>query len=356
MSIKEQNLRGNVFKAIVLLLVTFMQLVLPPAMADDPSIYEGCVLNPRSDGKYLGKATSYAMNRPRPEVVRVGETGLKCSFVLGTLLVREYMQATPTSPQFISGNKAELRMQGSSEGAILYEVFGDPNGRIPLNFNQTEDFLSNKFISIFDKKKGNQPIYIRLIPKPGFYRAGDYISDITIMWSWRVCKTSAALACLFPSTGKNEPFNLRLRFTVINDCFINSNVGNAINFGKGPFIENLDHSQSKKIVVGCSDDNIDYSIGVSMGNFEQGGVRRMRNKNDINAMINYNIYYGNAAGGRVWKGYREAKESPNRVQKSEGRVSSDGRREFDFSAVIEPGQAAKPEGVYEDDVIIDFAF
>ena len=359
MSIKEQNLRGNVFKAIVLLIVTFILLVLPLAKADDPSIGEGCVLTQKSDTKYLGSATSYAMNKPRPEVIRVGQTGLKCSFVLGTAAIigEEFMRATFLSDTDVGGNRAELKRYGgnSSERGILYEIYGDPNGTIPLYFNETQDFMSDKFISIFDKKKSNQTIYVRLTPQPGFYKAGTYFSNITIYWTWDVCRRSGFLGCL-RSKGTNQAFNLVMHFIIKNDCFINSNVGNAINFGKGPFIEDLDHSQSKKIVVGCSDDNIDYSIGVSMGNFEQGGVRRMRNKSNINAMINYNIYYGNAAGGRVWKGYREPKESPNRVQKSEGRVSADGRREFDFSAVIEPGQAAKPEGIYEDDVIIDFAF
>ena len=297
--------------------------------------------------------TSYFLSVGGITTAVLPDGGLACRGKGKVSVSEDKIWAMITTNSEFNGNVSYLTHSEDPSYKIKYQVYYDKSLDTPANFGQRQlAFKGNWFEIIQGGQTQIAPLYFRIFPERNIrYLSGRYTARIVNNWSWKVCKRSIG-ACV--SWEEVEPGAVvavtDINIQVLGDCVIRSDQ-DTLNFGTKPFVQDFD-PVANTITVNCTSDIKDYSVGVSMGKYADGGIRNM--KSDSGENIAYQIYKGNSK--EVWAGYHEPKDSANRRSKNEADYQNENGQVFRYSAEILSGQTPKPEGDYEDEVIIDFAF
>lgn len=254
------------------------------------------------------------------------------SALAGTPSIRATLQATMTGLLLRNG-----------ANTIPYQVYTSPGlgtaysgGAVVINLNGTQ------VLNLLNGGTGAQvPLFIATTPGPNI-PAGTYTDTLQLTWVYQnICEGLVNLAGLCLGVLNNGTVSrlLQVSLTVTNDCTITAP---TVNFGTAPLVSGFP-TVSQGISLLCTK-GMSYTVGMSAGNYPQGGRRQMGNGTN---RLAYDIFKADAT---VWGSTATARAN--------GPAIADGAtiHTIPYTASIYQNQPTPPAAVYTDNVVVDVSF
>lgn len=294
-----------------------------------------CTVVAASDASF-GAATSFAAQSTSLQT-STPNAGLNCSgAVLNVLREDDHLYATLQS--------AHGGLRGPTGDIIPYGAYGDSTTNYPIPFNVQYDYASGQLLNLlglFGGPSTDLPMFFRTVIGANV-AAGVYTDTITIQWDWDYCTGVGLLGvCLGRDQGSGTS-SFQVTMTVTNACEVSSAPDVAL--GQAPTASSFT-PVSQSLSVLCTKDLAVYTVGLSAGQHEAGGRRRM---STAGHELQYDIF--KPGGGTVW-----GDTGSNRVT-SDAPANGVTPQIFDYVVSVYPDQATPPVGIYTDVVIVDVSF
>lgn len=312
------------------------------------------VSHPNSQADF-GTWSSIELESITPVTTAQPSAGITCDGAFvgvggGLLFDTDYIHATVTGVNTLSGFFHLVHTNGDS---VPYRIFADPNFQHEIapgtTYNYSNAYLLELLGLLGTGNSAELPMSFRLENQSGVnLEPGVYSDTLTIAWDWRRCSgvDVLGLLCVLYSEG-SATTTIQVLMTVEADCIIDA--ANA-NFGSAPLVGAFD-SVTQTINIRCSKTQ-SYSVGLSRGLHDIGGVRRLRNGEHY---LLYDIFKG-PAGTEPWTELGVERRSSSSAEINPAELDGVVSQGFIYRAVIRPEQATPPPGVYTDTIIVDVAF
>lgn len=297
----------------------------------------------------LGTYSSYSMINLYPlENSKLNSSGFRCNF--GGLL--KLLDSDWVSVTYL-GADLNLVNQNDPAAKIPFSLYLDQNFETLLHPGIETKYKQGVLLSLLGllgpNKVLDMPIYISVpVVDAGALTAGVYTATVGFSWSWNICRTIGLLGlCVgIPNKGKDVLSFLELNLIIHPDCKISAR---DINFGSQPFVTEFDEVKGV-INIACTKGTA-YKVGLSQGENYQQGYRQLKSGSDL---IAYNIYKGRTK--ETWGDTESSKRSSSDADILPGVGLGSSAQGFNYTAEILPGQDAKPEGTYKDQIMIKVEF
>lgn len=191
-------------------------------------------------------------------------------------------------------------------------------------------------------------LYFRTNPSPNV-PAGTYTATVTLRWDWAICTTGALNICAWdrsPGLTQNcvvicgSPTNwgtgslatVTITLVVSKACRIDTLPN--VDFGANALISQFS-AQQRTFAVTCTNTE-GYTLSFDNGQNYQAPWRRLRSGSQY---IRYNLYHN--ASSLIWNAASPLTAS-----------GTGNSQTFTYQAILDPGQANAPVGVYTDNVLL----
>ena len=261
------------------------------------------------------------------------------SFTCGAVVLS--VLGTPSLSASLQPSVTGLTLK-NGVNSIPYQIYsnagmstGYTGGLVVLNL------LGANLLTLLGGAGGQVPVYIATAPGANI-PAGVYTDTLQVTWTYaNICEGLLGLGALCAgvnNTGTTTT-SLTVTLTVTNDCTITAP---TVNFGTAPLVSGFP-TVSQNITLLCSK-NMNYTVGMSVGNFAQGGRRRMASGGN---RLAYDIFKGDST---VWGDVGTARQA--------GLAPSDGSslQTIPYTSRVYQDQATPAAAVYTDSVVVDVSF
>jgi spore coat protein U-like protein len=303
-------------------------------MARDGS---ACTPSPGSPASF-GSMTSFVAAATE-QTTSSTNAGITCAGSIAEILASgNFINATMTSQN--------AGLMGPSGDLIDYKLYADPAGAHPIQFGVTINYISAALLNLLNLFQGSAvsiPLYFRTTPGANVAQ-GTYQDVVTVQWHWRYCTgillgSFCALGSWVEGLSTSEvPVELR----VTAACQVT--LAPDIDFGQAP-MAGLFTPVVQSIAVLCTKDLAAYTVGLSAGDFPQGGRRSMANGAH---RLQYDIFKG--ASPQIW-----GTDGADRYANA-GPANGSTAQLFPYTAAIYPDQTTPPPGQYSDVIIVNVDF
>lgn len=287
-------------------------------------------------GGALGSVTSFQV-KDGAAVTGSGQFSFTCGGVVLSVLA-----GTPTIKATLQASLSGLTLKNGAN-SIPYQVFSSPalntsysGGAVVINLS------GNNVVTLLNGGSGALvPVYLSTAPGANI-PAGTYTDALQLTWQYQnICEGLVNLAGLCLGTLYNNTVTrtLTVSLTVTNDCSINAP---PVNFGSAPLVSGFP-TVSQSVSLRCTKGMV-YTVGMSVGNFQQGGRRQMASGGN---RLAYDIF---KADSTVW--------GPATTARANGPAAADGTttQTIPYTATIYQNQTTPPAGTYTDNVVVDVSF
>ena len=179
--------------------------------------------------------------------------------------------------------------------------------------------------------------------------AGTYTATVTLRWDWAICATGVLSACIWDRSpglvqpclavcgaptnwGSGSLATLTITLVVSKACRIDSLP--AVDFGAQALVSQFT-AQQRTFAVTCTNSE-GYTLTFDNGQNYQAPWRRLNNAGQY---LRYNLYHNGSS--LIWNA--AAPLTANGTGDSQS---------FTYQAILDPGQANAPVGVYTDNVLL----
>ncbi|QHM72415.1 Csu type fimbrial protein [Mixta intestinalis] len=306
-----------------------------------------CAL-PASSASF-GTVTSFTVNTTASTSSTTANVNCGSGSTL-TLLSSNNITLQLASASAVSGNRGALIRAGATGGdAIPVQLCTAANCATEMTIGATPiTYSSSQLLNLIGLLGGlnfSIPLYLRTLPGQ-VVAAGNYTLTLNLAVTYRICTGVAALGICLAGQDQNGSgtIPITLSLTITNDC--TTITAPNVSFGSAPLVSGFS-SVSQSINVVCTKGST-YTVGLSNGNYANGGVRNMANGAN---RLSYEIYKGSSSN-RWGPVGTERQASSNATA-----VSSDGlTRTFPYTARILTTQNTPSAGNYTDSVVVDLSF
>lgn len=285
----------------------------------------------------LGNTNSLSLRTTQQQAA--AGAGLACPGLL-QVLAGAYVRVTLQNP-------GTLALQDGQGNQIPFQVFQDAGYNQALVAGQPQQLGAINLLAL----GGNSTaigLYFRTNPGPNV-PAGTYTATITLRWDWAICTVGAlnicawnrspgltqtcVLICGAPTNwGTGSLATLTVTLVVSKACRVDTLPN--VDFGANALISQFS-AQQRTFAVTCTNTE-GYTLSFDNGQNYQAPWRRLTNGSQF---IRYNLYYSGSS--LIWNAASPLTASGTGNSQS-----------FNYQAILDPGQANAPVGVYTDNVLL----
>lgn len=289
----------------------------------------------------LGSTNSLSLRTAQQQAA--AGAGLSCPGLL-QVLAGAYVRVTLQ-------NAGTLALQDGQGNQIPFQIYHDSGYSQALVSGQPQQLGAINLLAVGSTATAIG-LYFRTNPGPNV-PAGTYTATVTLRWDWAICTVGALNICAWnrsPGLTQNcvvicgSPTNwgtgslatLTITLVVSKACRIDTLPN--VDFGANALISQFS-AQQRTFAVTCTNTE-GYTLSFDNGQNYQAPWRRLRNGSQY---IRYNLYYSGSS--LIWNAASPLTASGTGNSQS-----------FNYQAILDPGQANAPVGVYTDDVLLIISY
>ncbi|MGG2398012.1 spore coat U domain-containing protein [Pseudomonas sp. SH1-B] len=285
----------------------------------------------------LGNTNSLSL-RNMPQQAAAG-AGLSCPGVL-QVLTAAYVRVTLQQA-------GPLVLQDGQGNQIPFQIYRDAGYNQALVAGQPQQLDAINLLALGGSASAIG-LYFRTNLGPNV-PAGTYTATVTLRWDWAICTVGLINLCSWSrSPGLTQPClaicgppnnwgtgslaTLTITLVVNKACRIDTLP--TVNFGANALISQFS-AQQRTFAVTCTNSE-GYTLTFDNGQNYQAPWRRLRNGSEY---IRYNLYHNGSS--LIWNNASPLTAS-----------GTGNSQNFTYQAILDPGQANAPVGVYTDNVLL----
>lgn len=285
----------------------------------------------------LGSTNSLSLRTTQQQAA--AGAGLSCPGLLQALSAA-YVRVTLQ-------NAGALALQDGQGNQIPFQIYQDSGYNQALVAGQPQQLGAINLLAVGSTSTAIG-LYFRTNPGPNV-PAGTYTATVTLRWDWAICTVGAVNICAWDRSpgltqscvvicgaptnwGTGSLATLTITLVVSKACRIDTLPN--VDFGANALISQFS-AQQRTFAVTCTSTE-GYTLSFDNGQNYQAPWRRLSNGSQY---IRYNLYYSSSS--LIWNAASPLTASGTGNSQS-----------FSYQAILDPGQANAPVGVYTDNVLL----